>query len=73
MLKTQLQQWCKLNEFDTRTFKIFRNPIKFGDQVFVRENEPEPEEGMSDMEVAGPVGQAGGMAGNTPGGAPGQI
>jgi hypothetical protein len=39
MLKTQLQQWCKLNEFDTRTFKIFRNTIKFGDQVFVRDPE----------------------------------
>jgi hypothetical protein len=39
LLKTQLQQWCKLNEFDTRTFKIFRNTIKFGDQVFVRDPE----------------------------------
>jgi hypothetical protein len=38
-LKTQLQQWCKLNEFDTRVFKIFRNTIKFGDQVFVRDPE----------------------------------
>jgi len=39
LLKTQLQQWCKLNEFETRTFKIFRNTIKFGDQVFVRDPE----------------------------------
>ena len=39
LLKTQLQQWCKLNEFDTRTFKIFRNTIKYGDQVFVRDPE----------------------------------
>ena len=39
LLKTQLQQWCKLNEFDTRAFKIFRNTIKFGDQVFVRDPE----------------------------------
>jgi len=39
LLKTQLQQWCKLNEFDTRTFKIFRNTIKFGDQIFVRDPE----------------------------------
>jgi hypothetical protein len=39
LLKTQLQQWCKLNEFDTRVFKIFRNTIKFGDQVFVRDPE----------------------------------
>lgn len=39
LLKTQLQQWCKLNEFDTRVFKIFRNTIKFGDQVFIRDPE----------------------------------
>ena len=39
LIKTQLQQWCKLNEFDTRTFKIFRNCIKYGDQVFVRDPE----------------------------------
>jgi hypothetical protein len=39
LLKTQLQQWCKLNEFSTRTFKIFRNTIKYGDQVFVRDPE----------------------------------
>jgi hypothetical protein len=39
LLKTQLQQWCKLNEFDTRAFKIFRNTIKYGDQVFVRDPE----------------------------------
>jgi len=39
LLKTQLQQWCKLNEMDTRIFKIFRNCIKYGDQVFVRDPE----------------------------------
>ena len=39
LLTTQLQQWCKLNEFGTRTFKIFRNTIKYGDQVFVRDPE----------------------------------
>jgi len=39
LLKTQLQQWCKLNEFNTRTFKIFRNTVKYGDQVFVRDPE----------------------------------
>ena len=39
LLKTQLQQWCKLNQFDTRMFKIFRNVIKYGDQVFVRDPE----------------------------------
>jgi len=39
LLKTQLQQWCKLNEFDTRAFKIFRNVLKYGDQCFVRDPE----------------------------------
>jgi hypothetical protein len=37
ILTKQLQQWCKLNEFDLRMFKIFRNCIKYGDQVFVRD------------------------------------
>jgi hypothetical protein len=39
LIKKQLQQWCKLNEFDTRAFKIFRNSIKYGDQVFIRDPE----------------------------------
>jgi hypothetical protein len=39
ILKQQLQQWCKLNEFDNRIFKIFRNVVKYGDQVFVRDPE----------------------------------
>lgn len=39
ILKEQLQQWCKLNQFDQRVFKIFRNVIKYGDQVFVRDPE----------------------------------
>jgi len=39
LLTKQLQQWCKLNEFDVRMFKIFRNVIKYGDQVFVRDPE----------------------------------
>ena len=39
LLTKQLQQWCKLNEFDGRMFKIFRNVIKYGDQVFVRDPE----------------------------------
>jgi hypothetical protein len=39
ILKQQLQQWCKLNEFDQRIFKIFRNTIKYGDQLFVRDPE----------------------------------
>jgi len=39
IITKQLQQWCKLNEFDTRAFKIFRNAIKYGDQVFLRDPE----------------------------------
>ena len=39
LLTKQLQQWCKLNEFDSRMFKIFRNVVKYGDQVFVRDPE----------------------------------
>jgi len=39
LIKKQLQQWCKLNEFDTRIFKVFRNTLKFGDQMFVRDPE----------------------------------
>jgi hypothetical protein len=39
ILQEQLQQWCKLNQFDQRVFKIFRNVIKYGDQVFVRDPE----------------------------------
>ena len=39
LIGKQLQQWCKLNEFDTRIFKIFRNTVKYGDQVFIRDPE----------------------------------
>ena len=39
IIKEQLQQWIKLNEFNKRIFKIFRNTIKYGDQVFVRDPE----------------------------------
>ena len=39
LIAKQLQQWCKLNEFDVRAFKIFRNTVKYGDQVFVRDPE----------------------------------
>jgi hypothetical protein len=39
MVSKQLQQWCKLNEFETRAFKIFRNTVKYGDQVFIRDPE----------------------------------
>ena len=39
IIKTQLQQWCSINQFDQRAFKMFRNTIKYGDQVFVRDPE----------------------------------
>ena len=39
ILTQQLQQWVKLNEFDKRMFKLFRNSIKYGDQVLVRDPE----------------------------------
>lgn len=39
IIKEQLRQWYKLNEFDKRVFKLFRNTIKYGDQVFVRDPE----------------------------------
>jgi hypothetical protein len=39
ILKKQLNQWVKLNKLDQRAFKLFRNTIKYGDQVFVRDPE----------------------------------
>jgi hypothetical protein len=39
IVKKQLQQWTKLNQLDQRIFKLFRNAIKYGDQVFVRDPE----------------------------------
>jgi hypothetical protein len=39
IIKEQLQQWVALNEFNKRIFKIVRNTIKYGDQVFIRDPE----------------------------------
>jgi Bacteriophage T4-like portal protein (Gp20) len=39
IIKEQLQQWMSMNEFNKRIFKIFRNTIKYGDQVFIRDPE----------------------------------
>jgi hypothetical protein len=39
IIKKQLQQWTKMNQLDQRMFKLFRNTIKYGDQVFVRDPE----------------------------------
>ena len=39
VLKSTLDQWCNLNEFDTKIFRIFRNCIKYGEQFFIRDPE----------------------------------
>ena len=38
-LKKELIAWWKTNEFEKRLFKIFRNTLKYGDQVFIRDPE----------------------------------
>jgi len=39
IVKEQLQQWISLNELNKRIFRIMRNCIKYGDQVFIRDPE----------------------------------
>lgn len=39
LVKKYLQQWCKLNKFQTRIFKIVRNTFKYGDCFFIRDPE----------------------------------
>jgi hypothetical protein len=39
IIRKQMKQWVKLNKLDQRIFKLFRNTIKYGDQVFVRDPE----------------------------------
>lgn len=39
ILKKYLQQWTKLNKFQTRIFKIVRNAFKYGDSFFIRDPE----------------------------------
>ena len=39
IIREQLQKWFTLNEFDSRIFKLFRNTLKYGDQVFIRDPE----------------------------------
>ena len=39
IIKEQLQQWVNLNDLNKRIFKIVRNTIKYGDQVFIRDPE----------------------------------
>ena len=39
ILQQYLQQWNKLQKFDTRMFRILRNVFKYGDQFFIRDPE----------------------------------
>jgi hypothetical protein len=39
ILKEQLTSWYSLNDFDKKIFKIFRNVLKYGDQIFIRDPE----------------------------------
>jgi hypothetical protein len=39
ILQQYLQQWNKLQKFDTRMFRIMRNTFKYGDQFFIRDPE----------------------------------
>ena len=39
ILGQYLKQWSKLQKFDTRMFRIFRNVFKYGDAFFVRDPE----------------------------------
>jgi len=39
IIRQLMQQWCKLNKFNTRIHKIVRNTFKYGDVFFVRDPE----------------------------------
>ena len=39
VIKKYLQQWTKLNKFQTRIFKVVRNAFKYGDSFFIRDPE----------------------------------
>jgi len=39
VLGEYLQQWCKLQKFETRIFRILRNVFKYGDAFFIRDPE----------------------------------
>lgn len=39
IIKQYLQQWVKLQEFETRMFRLVRNAFKYGDQFFMRDPE----------------------------------
>ena len=39
IIEQYLHQWCKLNDFNKRVFKIMRNVFKYGDAFFIRDPE----------------------------------
>jgi len=39
LLKETMSQWCSLNKWQQRLWRMFRNTIKYGDQIFVRDPE----------------------------------
>jgi hypothetical protein len=39
LIKDYLQKWSRLQQLHTRMFRIFRNTIKYGDSIFVRDPE----------------------------------
>ena len=39
ILNQAIKQWSSINDWDKRCFKLFRNVIKYGDQVLVRDPE----------------------------------
>lgn len=39
LLKEMLSQWCSLNRWQQRLWRAFRNTIKYGDQIYIRDPE----------------------------------
>lgn len=39
VLERSLKQWCKLNDFSKRMFRIFRSTLMYGDQFLIRDPE----------------------------------
>lgn len=39
LIKESLQKWCKIQQFETRIFRIMRNAFKYGDCFFIRDPE----------------------------------
>lgn len=39
LLKNMLTQWCSLNRWQQRLWRAFRNTIKYGDQIYIRDPE----------------------------------